>query len=385
MTHNGSPNSHDQDGISSSGRGLSRRAITNAGIWSIPVVGVAIAAPAQAASGNPQLSAVVLGYSNTNAESPSEFRLDYYVDVPNGVRPRATEYLFRPNNSGDSSKLGQGTQASNVRAVVDQNWGVIATRRISAQRERIYLHLRGDANVDYASTSRPAIVNGNWQAVFKWSNGATDTPVSLPMQDPTLAPGGGRPLGINAWDRRTDEYYPTANQQSGWAVPSKDGTVLYSQFVMAAGSRRLVASGGDRANQVYYQFQNTTTGSTWTHLGVNTAPQLIDVAGGSAASPGNTSPGRIINSGALGLAGDRCGPRLSLALGLGIADRFTLPDEGYWQLLVWPQAASSAGIPVPNGVSWDPATEAGHQIGSIYYFSPTSGTSFNSALTEIAP
>lgn len=359
--------------------------MTAAAIWSIPVVGAAIATPARAASGIVEVSAVAIGYSNVVAEIPSEFRLDFYIDVPIGVRPTSAEYHYRPTNSGDTTTLGPGSMTSNIRAALGQNWGIVATTPLSAQRERVYLHLQGDANVDYGSSSRPAVLDGNWDAVFHWGGGVADTLVSLPVQDPTLPADAGRPLAINAWNRRTDPDYPTSNQQSGWAVPSTDGTVLYSQFVMAAGSRRLVSSGGDRAPQVYYQFQNTTTGSTWTHLGVNSAPQLIDVGGGSSASPGNTSPARIIHSGALDLSGDRSGPRLSRALGLDAAERFTLPEEGYWQLLVWPQAASSDGSPVPSGVSWDPATEAGQQIGSVYYFSTSSATSFSAALTEIAP
>ncbi|MBK0331537.1 hypothetical protein I8D64_08990 [Brachybacterium sp. MASK1Z-5] len=307
--------------------------------------------------------------------------MDYSVDVPIGIRPTTTSWRYQPNTTGNSTRYSASAATANIRANIGEAWGEIATLPLDSYSERVFCHVRGDAYMPYGATGTQY---GDWDLQLAWagSTGFSTTSLSAQSMDPTLADGDGRPLGINAWDTRTDPAYASTNQQSGWANFTTTGSVLYSQFVVAAGTRRLATLGGNRSPEVYYQFRNTDTGSTWTHEGVGTAPQLISVDGGNYATGTGTT--RTIPTNAT-TGNSRVGPRLSTALGFGVDDRFTLPDEGYWQFLIWPQAVSVGHeLEVPDGVSWDPAAEEGHQIGSVFYFSESSGAVFNASLQEIA-
>ncbi|MFJ3958944.1 hypothetical protein [Arthrobacter sp. NPDC090010] len=140
--------------------------------------------------------------------------------------------------------------------------------------------------------------------------------------------------------------YPGPDSQTGWGNvidAASDGLIDGNRFFVGAKtSGRTPAQGNDLTTSVYFQFVHESG-----------APAAITPVPRALAVP------NYVN--------DASGVYLGAVLG-----RFALDRPGYWKLLIWPQSSnsSSASTATPEGVAWNPATEAGHQLGSVFYRLP---------------
>jgi|GEM_PF-2060676 len=283
----------------------------------------------------PVYSLALLGGINAIGDGPDEFRADFTAVVPRGVRPRRLEYLFYP-------EAGTGwTTLSTTARPIDQRYDVVHAERLEDDFERIFLSARGDADVPNAPFGSHL-----WPLRATWPDG-TVTTLAMPFEQIHFG-GDGRPLGVNAWDTITSGVpgYPGPDSQTGWGnvvSAGSDGLIDGNRFFVGAkASGRTAAQGNDLTTSVYFQFVH----ESGTAASITPEPRAL------------TLPHRI---------DDLSGVYLGATLG-----SFRLDLSGYWKLLIWPQSSNSQpGNPAtPEGVAWNPATEPGHQIGSVFYELP---------------
>ncbi|WFR83985.1 hypothetical protein [Arthrobacter sp. Y-9] len=277
-------------------------------------------------------SMALLGGINAIGGGPDEFRADFTAIVPRGVRPRRLEYLFHP-------EAGAGwTVLSPTAPPTGQRYDMVHAQRLDDDFERIFLSARGDADVPNAPFG-----SYSWPIRATWPDGAVTT-LSMPFEHIHFG-SDGRPLGVNAWDTITAGVpgYPGPDSQTGWGNvidAGSDGLIDGNRFFVGAKtSGRTPAEGNDRTTSVFFQFVHESGAAA----SVTPAPRALTV-------PDYVS--------------DASGVYLGATLG-----SFRLDLPGYWKLLVWPQSSNSQpGNPAtPDGVAWDPATEPGHQLGSVFY------------------
>ncbi|WP_287903298.1 hypothetical protein [Arthrobacter sp.] len=277
-------------------------------------------------------SLALLGGINAIGDGPDEFRADFTAIVPRGVRPRRLEYLFYP-------EAGTGwTVLSPTAPPTGQRYDVVHVQRLDDDFERIFLSARGDADVPNAPFG-----SYSWPIRATWPDGAVST-LSMPFEHIHFG-SDGRPLGVNAWDTITAGVpgYPGPDSQTGWGNvidAGSDGLVDGNRFFVGAKtSGRTPAQGNDRTTSVFFQF--------------------VHESGAAASITPDPRPLTVPN-----YVSDASGVYLGATLG-----SFRLDLPGYWKLLVWPQSSNSQpGNPAtPEGVAWNPATEPGHQLGSVFY------------------
>ncbi|MEZ2372658.1 hypothetical protein [Arthrobacter sp. RCC_34] len=280
-------------------------------------------------------SLTLLGGINAIGDGPDEFRADFTAIVPVGVRPRRLEYLFYP-------EAGAGwTVLSPTAPRTGQRYDVVHAQRLDDDFERIFLSARGDADVPNAPFG-----SYSWPILATWPDGAVTT-LSMPFEHVHFG-SDGRPLGVNAWDTITSGVpgYPGPDSQTGWGNvidAGSDGLIDGNRFFVGAKtSGRTPAQGNDRTTSVFFQFVNES--------------------GAGASITPEPRPLTVPN-----YVSDASGVYLGATLG-----SFRLDLPGYWKLLVWPQSSNSQpGNPATSdGVAWNPATEPGHQLGSVFYRLP---------------
>ncbi|WP_156913792.1 hypothetical protein [Brevibacterium album] len=281
----------------------------------------------------------LLGGITAIGDGPDEFRADFTVIVPAGVRPRRLEYAFLPLTAGAWTAL---IPVRDVQSSIDQAYGVVHVQDIGSGFERLFISARGDADVPNAPHGSHV-----WPVRAVWPDGSR-TRLDMPFTQVHFGEDG-RPLAINAWDRITAGVpgYPGPNSQTGWGnvVPADGASISGNRFFVGAkNSGRPSAIGNDLTTEVRFQFVD----ETGRPASVTPAPRSLTV-------PNYRS--------------DASGVYLGAVLG-----DFTLDRPGYWRLLVWPQTSSSepGSSAVPEGVAWDPARDPGHQVGSVFYRLPAS-------------
>jgi len=283
----------------------------------------------------PVYSMSLLGGITAIGDGPDEFRADFTAIVPVGVRPRRLEYLFYP-------ETGTGWTALTPTAPpTGERYDVVHAQPLGSGFEKIFISARGDADV-----SNSAFGSYRWPIRATWPTGSVST-LSMPFEQIHFG-SDGRPLGVNAWDSITAGVpgYPGPDSQTGWGnviSAGSDGLVDGNRFFVGAKtSGRTPAQGNDVTTSVFFQFVHESGAAA----SITPEPRALTVP-------------NYVN--------DASGVYLGAALG-----RFRLDRAGYWKLLVWPQSSNSlsSSSATPEGVAWDPRTEPGHQLGSVFYQLP---------------
>ncbi|MEY9953005.1 hypothetical protein [Leifsonia sp. EB34] len=288
----------------------------------------------------------VLGAMGIICRGPDEFRADLAVTVPRGVRPARLEYRFYPT-SEERIGMAMSLVSDDIRRYIDQNYAIVHVQDLGAGLERLYLSCRGNANTQNVATARY-----DWPIRATWPDG-TQTVVAFPILQQHRG-SDGRPVAINAWDRMTmtlPGYDATLSSQAAWGnvvAENTPGTLDGNHFhVDALASGRSAAEGNDETTALYFQFRH----EDGTPASVTPTPRHVVIPS---------------HSGTLSVQG------LLLGAPEQLGRSFTLDKPGYWRLLIWPQSSNSrAGLDVsPDGVAWDPETDPGHQVGSVFWKLP---------------
>lgn len=314
----------------------SRRTVGKGIAWTVPAIAVGAPAPAFSVSPPPPglHEITMLGWANATQSGQSEFRADLTVDVATGDSPTRMRFTYTPGVS-DWYDL---VRLEDVQQSVDQAYGIVARVPLGNGMDRLYIHARGDAG-----EVAPAVPT-TYQVLVEatWADGSTTTrsiPVWVNARNDT-----GRPVGVNAWDFTTAGLpgYVGPNSQTGWGtvVPaSSSAGVPGAKFhVDASNSGRSAVAGNDVTTSVFYQFVDSS---------------------GAPAGPTPVPVQLTIPNHPPGVQGDILSEIGTVSFGA----------PGYYKLLVWPQSSNSTGSPTPpsTGVAWDPATDPGHQVGSVFW------------------
>lgn len=289
----------------------------------------------------------VLGAMGIICRGPDEFRADLAVTVPRGVRPSDLYYRFYPTAETERINTKMSLVTDDIRAWYNENYAIVHVQDLGNGEERLFLSCRGNAN-----TANVATALYQWPVRATWPDG-TESVVEFPILHQHRG-SDGRPVAINAWDRTTSGlpgYDKTLSSQAAWGnvvradtLATLDGNWFH---VDALASGRSAAEGNDQSSEVYYQFVH----EDGTPASVTPTPKL-------AAIPSH--------SGSISVKG------ILLGTPDHLGRSFTLDKPGYWRLLSWPQSNNSKAGPeiAPDGVAWDPATDPGHQIGSVFWKLP---------------
>ncbi|ALJ21350.1 hypothetical protein [Microbacterium sp. No. 7] len=292
-----------------------------------------------------------LGHMNIIADGPDEFRADFTIIVPRGVRPSKIFYNYYPTTANATLELTKhgGDNSTAVRNSVDQAYGIVHVQDLGNDVERLFIHARGDSDIGNVPTADLEwVVRATWPA-------HADTTLTFPLRQQYRG-ATGRPVAINAWDHTTSGLngYVGPNAQAGWGnvvdASSAGGLNPNLFHIDALVSGRTAAQGNDRTTEVYYQFVH----EDGTVASITPTPRIVSI-------PNNTGYTNV--SGVLLRWGDP-------ALGASIA--FDKP--GYWRLLVWPQSSNSSATSTatPDGVAWSPGADTGWQVGSVFWKLPAS-------------
>ncbi|MFE4948800.1 hypothetical protein ACFQ9V_01705 [Leifsonia sp. NPDC056665] len=293
----------------------------------------------------------VLGAMDIIARGPDEYRADYAVIVPRGVRPAQLKYRFEPDLPTSAIGTMLKPVTGDIRKYIDQNYAIVHVQDLGNGNERLFLSCRGDAHVKPATPT----ATYSWPLQATWPNG-TQSVVTFPILVQRRG-ADGRPVAINAWDKTTaglTGYDKTLSSQAAWGNlvrANSSGTLNGNHFhVDALASGRSAVAGNDQTTEVYYQFVH----EDGTPASVTPTPKRVVIPTHSA----DTSVKGVL---------------LGSPDQLGTA--FELDKPGYWRLLCWPQANNSKpGVGVaPAGVAWDPQSDPGHQIGSVFWKLPATG------------
>lgn len=284
----------------------------------------------------------LLGAAQVTTNGPDEFRADFTLLVPAGVRPTKLQYTYDPDDSSPS--LNTLSQLADVQTDVDQQYGIVAVQTQSDGSELLYISARGDADVNsHTSGTYPVSL------IATWPDGSTSS-TSYPVLVINRDDDAGRPVGIIAWDSTVsgDPASPHDNSQTSWGnnVPAGSSAGLNGQYfiVDAINSGNHSSVGNDLTTSLYYQFVRGDNGQP---ASITPTPVLMNIADHSSWEAENN--------------------RLT-ALGTN----FQLDDPGYYRLLVWPQTSSSQGGFSSAGVAWDPSVlSEGQQLGSVFWKIPT--------------
>ncbi|WP_185276873.1 hypothetical protein [Leifsonia shinshuensis] len=307
--------------------------------------GVRAWAPIEIGAGLYELT--VLGAIGIICRGPDEFRADLAVIVPRGVRPARMEYRFFVTAATEGINMPLRLVSDDIRRSIDENYAIVHVQDLGDGLERLYLSCRGDAH-----TENVASAMYGWPIRATWPDGTQSVAEFPVLQQQTGS--DGRPVAINAWDRTTwllPGYDSTLSSQAAWGnVVTADttGTLDGNHFhVDALASGRTAAEGNDETAALFYQFRHVDG----TPASVTPTPRHVVIPSHSAA---------------LSVQG------LLLGAPEQLGRAFTLDKPGYWRLLIWPQSSNSrADLDVsPDGVAWDPATDQGHQVGSVFWKLP---------------
>ncbi|MFB7844564.1 hypothetical protein [Microbacterium sp. NPDC056052] len=291
-------------------------------------------------------SMAALGGVDVIDAAGSEFRADFTIVVPKGVRPTGLFCNYTPTASVATTaltKMGNDGSAA-VQTSVDQAYGIVAVQSLDGGYERLYVSARGDADIPNLASASYA-----WQIRASWPAHA-DTTLSLPVLQQYFGDPDGRPAAVNAWDYTTTSLpgYIGPNAQTGWGnVVTAQSSVNPNVFLIDAyASGRTPETGNDLTTTVLYQFVHE-----------DGTPAAITATPRSVTIPNHTS----------GVSGVYLGVADS-GLGAVVFDR-----PGYWKLLIWPQSSNSrpTSTATPDGVAWDPSTDPGAQVGSVFWKIPT--------------
>ncbi|MGH1526115.1 hypothetical protein ACRAWC_19470 [Leifsonia sp. L25] len=306
--------------------------------------GVRTWAPIEIGAGLYELS--VLGAIGIICRGPDEFRADLAVIVPAGVRPTKLEYRFYPTSE---ERIGMAMRlvSDDIRKYIDQNYAIVHVQDLGAGLERLYLSCRGNANTQNVATAWYA-----WPIRATWPDG-TETVVEFPVLQQHRG-SDGRPVAVNAWDwttRALPGFDSALSSQAAWGnvvAENTPGTLDGNHFhVDALASGRPDTEGNDQTAALFYQFRH----EDGTPASVTPTPRHVVIPS---------------HSGTLSVQGMLLGGPEQLGRA------FALDKAGYWKLLIWPQSSSSrAGLDVsPDGVAWDPESDPGHQVGSVFWRLP---------------
>ncbi|WP_018348180.1 RCC1 domain-containing protein [Longispora albida] len=287
--------------------------------------GLAIpAGPAQAAE--PRV-AKVLGYSNRWAQSDSEIRADFVLAVAKGEKPTSVRYSFNSDGRFDT-EARLATQPG-----ADNQYQIVSTTP-RGDTDLLTITLRGGLGPGTGCAASPKTYQLGVQVTMP---SGTVTLPSLPSwafaddSCPGERPAARLPYD-NAWSS------PDGNSQDGYGHITSTGKIPANTFVVDAVNPNF----GNQADcgvtdRAYYQL-------------------VRDDGRPSSATPAPVSVtldphGRDDRTKAVEL------PALDL----------TGSGPGYYRFLVWPQARSSVGVTDCSARSWNPATEDGFQVGSVFY------------------
>jgi hypothetical protein len=321
---------------SSEATGGSITATTGAASTSVPISAIA------------EYTMTALGGMNVIADGPDEFRADLTILVPTGIRPTGLFYNYYPTTANATTGLSRqgGDNSTAVRNSVGEAYGILTVQTVGATHERLFIHARGDSDVAAIATQ-----DLTWIVRATWS-GRADTTVTLPLLNVDRRPSVGRPVAVNAWDNTTNGLpgYVGPNAQAGWgnSVPTTGGSLAPNVFHLdSLNSGRTAATGNDQTVAVYYQFVHEDGGAA----AITPAPRLVTIPNQS--------------SGVVGVLLGTADPSLGGSI--------TLDRPGYWKLLIWPQSSNSqsANPATPDGVAWNPQSDPGAQVGSVFWMIPT--------------
>lgn len=294
-------------------------------------------------------SATVLGAMNIISDGPDEFRADFSIVAPPGAFPSKLYYRWNPTGTGAINReLFAAADNRDIRSYVDQNYKVMVQQTLSSsgtRQTRWFFSVRGDSDVGNVPTA-----TYQWPVRVVWSTGK-ETIVEFPVLHQHLG-DDGRPVAINAWDTTTSSlpgYDKTLSSEAAWGnlvMAGSNGTLNGNWFhIDALSSWRSAAVGNDVTSSAYYQFVH----EDGTPASVTPTPKLVSFPS---------------HSGIISVGG--------VLLGSQLGTSFTLDKPGYYRLLAWPQSSNSRSnvSATPAGVAWDPAVDAGHQVGSVFWKIP---------------
>ena len=255
------------------------------------------------AAGTPQLERV-LGWVTQNNSLDSEMRADFVIRVPAGELPTSVQYDYNLDGTLDV------TAALATTPGIDQQYQIVSVVHDGAD-DLVTITLRGDA--DYSGIScanQPVTKDNHWRVVVP--SGTIDiTGYATKIWNfDGCANGTTRPVVRIPWDNAWNS--PDGNSADGWGAITTGGTLGANKAIIDAdnGNTATPADCGI-TDSVSYQWYEETSPGIFSPVGTLTT---------SAVTPHHQN---IFNS-------------LSLP-----AQSF--PEPGYYKLLAWPSATSSAG------------------------------------------
>ncbi|MFE6849039.1 hypothetical protein [Streptomyces sp. NPDC057686] len=279
----------------------------------------------------------ILGWANkAAADDDSELRVDFVIEVPTGEEITSVRYDKDGDQSLDTrAQLADGPGIGEQFQVV----GRVANPRTNGMTDLITVALRGDLFFDNSLFSCPSTVQKHSIRVSTPSR-EIDFYVPIEWVKFQACPGKGKPVARIPWDNVWGSA--DGNSQDGFSlVLGSDGIVPAGKIIIDADNPNISTPGDcGITDSVYYQIVH----QDGTASKATPSPVLLPVAN-HHASPvsGKIEPGAIN----MAAAGD--GP-------------------GYYKVLAWPQAKSSAGGVTCTNRTADVANRAtATQIGSIYY------------------
>ena len=316
--------------------GPRRRAVAAVAIVGL-VAGIAIAvspSPSMAA-GSPGLERM-LGWVTRNNDLDDEFRADFIIRVPAGERPTLVQYDWNLDGSLDlTASLATGTG-------VDQQYQIVSVTSDGAD-DLIAITLRGDADYETDCASQPTVRDNHIRVtVPSGPIDITGFSTTIYNYDPCTTGATTRPLVRIPWDNTWGS--PDGNSQDGWGAITTGGTLAANKAIVDADNPNT----GTPANcgitsSVSYQWYRETGPGVFTPVGSMTTSSVTPHHGSTAG-----------------------------ALSLGAQ---TLGGPGYYKLLAWPEATSSAGGADCSTRTYTPGDQAeSFTVASVFNdFAPTAG------------
>lgn len=279
-------------------------------------------------------------------DDPDEYREDLSVIVPTGVRPDELRYSWAIDDTVNQS-TSRVTGYANLRSSTSNVWAIVAVQDLGNGTERLWISARGDCNMPNDSTSRDL----TWRTRLVWPGSTPDSVLARPAWYQKTGNSTGRLVGLNAYDGGSrPSSHPGPNAQTAWGNTIAAGTSVINANNFHIAATRADSSSNMQANRAYYQFIHED-GTTWTHTGgTGGAPVFMNPINDSAGTGSMRSSDTLLGN----------------YLGLTSPYSITLPKAGYWKFVIWPVRDGNTAI------SWDPATEAGHQVGSVFWQIPGS-------------
>jgi len=279
------------------------------------------------AAGTPKLERM-LGWVTQNNWLDSEMRADFVIRVPAGELPSQIQYDWDLNGSLDVTAFLATTPG------INQEFQIVSVVHDGAE-DLVTITLRGDANYPVPTCTNQPLVLDNHVAVTVPSGVIDITGFTTSIQAwDGCANGSTRPFVRIPWDNAWNS--PDGNSADGWGAITTGGTLPADKAIIDADNpNNATPADCGITDSVSYQWYQESSPGTFSPVGTMTT---------SAVTSHHQN---IFNS-------------LSLPAQ-------SLPGPGYYKLLAWPNAKSSAGGADCSARTFTPGdTASAFTVGSVF-------------------